>query len=207
VSVSTPGVGGSPKAFSYVGGFLGGVTDEAGRATQFTPDPLNRVAAVTQSGRDRAGNPVSAAVASYAFAPYADQLAAVTDGSTRTTSYATDDFGRVTKMDSPTPGVGRGRWYQYGARGNLIAWGDAGTTATLTYDGLDRLVATDAQSATDGSTIHHEYRYDERGFAGQLTSRVEPGRTVTFTYDSGGRVLTESSLEPGIATSVTTAYA
>jgi RHS repeat-associated protein len=207
VSETAPGISGGSRSFAYSGGVLSSTIDEAGRTTRFASDPLNRVSSVVRLGADASGNPVSAAIASYAFAPFSDRLESVSDGSSRTSTYSTDDFGRNSTVDSPTIGPGRGRWSRYDPRGNIVARGDLETTVWLAYDGLDRLIVMDAQNTADGSTVHHGYRYDEGGFAGRLTTRLEPGRTVTFTYDYAGRILSETTMEPGAASSLTTAYA
>ena len=57
------------------------------------------------------------------------------------------------------------------------------------------------------TTIAYELRYDENGYAGQLTSVIEPDRTVTFAYDAAGRLWRESRSESGTAAPLVTEYA
>ncbi|WP_242395422.1 RHS repeat domain-containing protein [Anaeromyxobacter oryzisoli] len=159
-----------------------------------------------RSGVDAQGSPASLDVATYLYGVSSDNLAAVTDGSNRSTSYSYDDFGRIERLTSPTLALGGARWFRYDARGNAVQRGDSTVTVSYAYDGLDRLLALSAANVADGSTVSYQYFYDEGSFPGQLTSITEPDRIVTFTYDWAGRLAMESVAESGIATPLVTEY-
>ena len=181
-------------------GFLTRVTDELGRATQFMPDALNRVKKVTRL--DAPGTP-SLDVAQYEYQLYADSLSKVIDGNAQSphTRYQYDDFGRLLQLDSNNV---QSQIFKYDARGNLLERRDSFATVRYTYDGLDRVLTTTAQSWAE--TITYTYRYDEVPFAGRLTSVVEPERTIRFQYDAVGRLLTETVEENGVPAALVTRH-
>jgi RHS repeat-associated protein len=204
---SHPGLPGVGRVWTYSpSGFLSGTVDEEGRGTSFVPDALNRVQKVQRSGFDGQGQPTTLDVASYLYAPNRDVLDQVTDGAGRAVGYAHDDLGRVERVTGATLG-GSGVSHRYDARGNMVSRQSATVNVSYAYDGLDRLTWMSAQRASDNASVTHEYRYDERGFLGRLTSAVDAGRTVTYSYDPLGRLESEVVSESGVAVPLTTTYA
>ncbi|HSN11211.1 MAG TPA: RHS domain-containing protein [Propionibacteriaceae bacterium] len=203
---SNPNVPAAARTWTYSpAGWLTSRLDEEGRQTSFTPDPLNRIKKVTRGGVNAAGSPVSVDVASYAYGRNRDVLDQVVDGAGRATSYAYDDFGRAERVTSPSIG-GSGIQFVYDARGNVLTRQDAATQAAYAYDGLDRLVRLNAQNVVDGSTITYELRYDENGARGRLTSVLDPVHTMTYLYDSLGRLEREVLTVTGVSVPLTTIY-
>jgi RHS repeat-associated protein len=205
---SHPEVPSVARSWSYDGaGFLTATTDEEGRGTVFTPDALGRVAKVRRTGFDAQGLPVGLDVAAYTYQNYSDSLANVADGKAyhQGTYYYPNDFGRLESLSTYTLSQ-TNVTYAYDARGNVLQRKFGTVTIDYTFDGLDRLLTTTARNTSDSSTISYTYRYDESGFAGFLTSVVEPERTVRFTYDAAGRVATETFEESGVATPLVTRY-
>jgi len=201
---SNPSLPSAAKSWTYdSAGFLTGTQDEEGRSTTFTPDSLSRVLQVTRSGPS---NPTGATVATYQYTPFQDTLGSVTDANAHATSYTYDDFGRIANLSSANLSRGGGGWFGYDARGNLLGRGDQNITVSYSYDGLDRVLSMNAQNSVDGSSVGYQYRYDENGFTGKLTTILEPDRTVYRTYDWAGRVLTEVRAENGISVPLTTGY-
>ncbi|MGC3997892.1 MAG: hypothetical protein QM767_10525 [Anaeromyxobacter sp.] len=184
-------------------GFLTGTVDEEGRAVSFEPDGLLRVAAVTQSGLDGKGAPVTTQVAGYERVLHQDQIGRVTDGAGHSTTYQYDDFGRTESVTSQTSGTVR---YEYDARGNVVGRSNGSTTWVLLYDGLDRLTSLQVARDGDATTIHYQYGYDRAPFQGRLTSVSEPDRTTYLQYDWAGRVASEVRYEAVAPVPFTTQY-
>jgi len=184
-------------------GFLASTTDEEGRATVYTPDALNRVGSVRRTGLDAQGVPVGLNVAAYQYV--ADSLSAVSDGNSLSTNYQHDDFGRLTSLSSSNLKGGQVR-FSYDARGNLLQRRDGYVTLSYTYDGLDRVLTVSASNSVDGSVIAYAYHYDEPGGEGQLTSVVEPERTMRYGYDGAGRVMSETVQENAVSVPLVTQY-
>jgi len=196
-------------------GFLQSVVDEQGRATTYSPDPFNRVGKVTRSGLDANGAPASVDVARYSYGAgfvvlndqfgNIDSLAEVIDGKGQSTTYLPDQFGRQTVLTSPNQKGGQVQ-FAYDARGNLLQKSDLYVTVIYTYDGLNRALTMNATNAADSSSLSYTYRYDESGAAGQLTTVVEPDRTVQFGYDLIGRRTTEAIHENGVSAALVTQW-
>jgi RHS repeat-associated protein len=202
-----PESAGASRRWTYdAAGFLRELLDEEQRKTAFTPDGLARVLAIEQSGVDASGIPVAAKVAGYGFQPGQDVLASVSDGKGQRTLYVYDDFGRLSELSSDTLRIRPVR-FSYDARGNLLWRGTQYATVDYTYDGLDRMRTAVARDLWDNRRIDYEYRYDEGGRPGQLTSIVEPDRIVRFDYDTGGHLARETVEENGIPEPGVTEYA
>jgi RHS repeat-associated protein len=204
---SNPGLPNNGRSWSYdPSGFLSGMIDEEGRAIAFTPDGLKRLQKVRRTGLDALGNPTAADVGVYQYGPHQDTLSSAADASTQSTSYGYDDFGRVQAVNSPALSRAGGAWYAHDARGNIIARGDQTVYVTYAYDGLDRPLSVYAHNSADGSSLTYGFVHDEPPYAGRLTRIIEPERTVGFTYDWAGRLASESVLEQGAASPLTTTY-
>ena len=204
VQDTNPESPGASKIWSYdSSGFLSAYVDEVGRGATYVPDGLNRATSVTRSGTDAQGNPTSLGVAGYVYQGAADAIASVTDGAGKTTTYQTDDFGRVSLVRSQTLSKSGDLRYAFDARGNVLQKADSFATVNYTYDGLDRLLTM----SVSGGGPSYLYRYDEQQtYAGRLTSVVETDRTVAFTYDPVGRLASETISENGASTALTTTY-
>ncbi len=186
-------------------GFLASVTDEEGRVTAYTPDGLNRVKKVRRSGFDAQGAPAGFDVAQYTYRFYGDGVSKVVDGKGIAATYQQDDFGRLAWVSSPDIKEGAVR-FLYDARGNVVQRKANHVTVSYTYDGLDRLVTVNATNTVDRSAIAYTYRYDEPGGVGQLTSIIEPERTVSYGYDAAGRLTSETIQENGVAAPLVIQY-
>ena len=189
-------------------------TDEESRAVTLAPDGLRRVGAVVQARLGSAGSSEQAQVATYGYRGY--DLLSVTDGNGQVTSYAPDDFGDMTRVATGSFKAGAIE-STYDARGNVLKRRirDTGVDYTVvdyTYDGLDRLRTIVASDEWDGRQLSYEYRYDEDGDIGKLTSIVEPAspalseRTLSFDYDPAGRLVSETIVESGVTAPLVTGY-
>ena len=96
---------------------------------------------------------------------------------TGTTSFTRDTPGRLTKVKDPQ---GREISYEYDAMGRRtgIVYPD-GSRAAFAFDKNDRL-----KKITDAAMQSISYTYDG---AGNLAKAVQPGNTVSYTYDKNNR--------------------
>ncbi|MDE7323846.1 MAG: hypothetical protein K2N73_14245 [Lachnospiraceae bacterium] len=103
---------------------------------------------------------------------------------TGTTSFTRDTLGRLTKAKDPQ---GRETSYEYDAMGRRtgIVYPD-GSRAAFAFDKNDRL-----KKITDAAMRSASYTYDS---AGNLTKAVQPGNTVSYTYDKNNRPVTVERL-------------
>ncbi len=204
---SHPNQPGAARTWTYdTDGSLHASEDEEGRETSFTFDGLRRATGVRRAGVDSSGSPLAVDVADYDFVPNRDELARVADGTGRATSYTYDDFGRLQRLSSPNLRWGGDRWFRYDARGNLVAKGDSEDSVAYTYDGLDRLLTLAADRTTDGSSVQYEYRYDENGEVGRLTTIAGTETTLAYAYDGFGRVASLALSQAGVAAPFVTEY-
>ena len=121
------------------------VTDEAGRWRRSTTDgvgrlievdePNSRTAQVNSNGCPGTGDPIWVTTHTY---DALDDLASVTQGSSRSRSFVYDSFKHLTSSTNPESGtVG----YTYDADGNTIMKEDArNVTVTYSYDVLNRMI-------------------------------------------------------------------
>ena len=93
-----------------------------------------------------------------------------------------DSQGRLTTASDP---IGRSSSYSYDARSRLIHATLPLNSASLTYDGVDRLLGV---SITDGTSL--AYNYDD-------ADRLTGGTGAAFAYDAAGRMISSNGL--GIA--------
>ncbi len=103
---------------------------------------------------------------------------------TGTTSFTRDTPGRLTKAKDPQ---GREISYEYDAMGRRtgIVYPD-GSRAAFAFDKNDRL-----KKITDAAMQSISYTYDG---AGNLAKAVQPGNTVSYTYDKNNRPVTVERL-------------
>jgi RHS repeat-associated protein len=143
-------------------------------------DALNRLTQIT----DPAGG-----IIQFAFDAN-DNLAGVVDPRSLATSYAHNGFGDLTRQVSPDTGTAINT---YDSGGNLQTATDArGAVATLGYDALNRLtsVAYTIGGTTD-QTISLFYDSGTNG-KGRLTGAADDNHSMSWSYDSLGRVTNKS---------------
>ena len=103
---------------------------------------------------------------------------------TGTTSFTRDTLGRLTKVKDPD---GRETGYEYDAMGRRtgIVYPD-GSRAAFAFDKNDRI-----KKITDAAMQSASYTYDS---VGNLVKAVQPGNTVSYTYDKNNRPVTVERL-------------
>ncbi len=173
--------------------------DNAGKATTYSFDPLNRetgstdaLAGVTTLVLDAGGNVT------------VDEEPTPSGGGARTTTYAYDTMNRVTTVTAP---LGLQTTYRYDSDGNQVTATDPmGRTTTTSYDELDRpIVVIDPMgnhttTAYDGDSEVIQVSapigqtttsYDNRGWVATV---IDPlGKTTTYSYTATGMQSTVSN--------------
>jgi RHS repeat-associated protein len=110
-----------------------------------------------------------------------DNLATVKDPRSFTTSYTHNGFGDLTKLVSPDTGPTTST---YDSGGNLKTTTDARSAlATYSYDALNRAT----QVAYSDETINFTYDAGTNG-KGRLTGASDANHSLSWTYDTHGRV-------------------
>jgi YD repeat-containing protein len=114
-----------------------------------------------------------------------DNVAAVIDPRTLTTSYTHDGFDEVTKLVSPDTGTSTNT---YDLDGNLATATDArNAKGTYSYDALNRL----SKVVYTDQTINFTYDAGTNG-KGRLTGAADGNHSMSWSYDSLGRVTGKS---------------
>ncbi|MBC3841489.1 hypothetical protein GXW82_17955 [Streptacidiphilus sp. 4-A2] len=156
-----------------------GSTDAAGHHTGYDYDDADRIRSISGPGPDTR--------TSYEHNPDG-QLTARTDPNGHTSSYGYYPDGRPASSTDP---LGRQTGYDYDAEGHLTRivtpgpGGPADNTIADSYDILGRLVGRDM--AGGGTVYAYGYDADSR-----LTSLADPGGLRTRTFDSAGRLTSDS---------------
>ncbi|MGE0201950.1 MAG: RHS repeat-associated core domain-containing protein [Candidatus Melainabacteria bacterium] len=139
------------------------------------------------------------------------RLIAIVDGRGKGTQFTYDNLNRITQIEDAINGITA---FTYDPNGNLLTVTDAkNQTTTYTYDNMDRLATRkDALNRTES------YQYDLAGNLTQFTDRknqattfqydalnrrtqaTHPDATITFTYDTVGRLVKASDTAPGAGT-------
>ena len=110
-----------------------------------------------------------------------DNLASVIDPRSLTTSYTHNGFGDATKLVSPDTGTSLST---YDSGGNLKTATDARSdVATYAYDAMNRVT----QVAYADQTINFTYDAGTNGI-GRLTGASDANHSMSWTYDTHGRV-------------------
>ncbi len=127
------------------------------------------------------------------------QVATVTRGTSKVTSYGYDDAGRITSNAVTDNGTAvSNATYTWDADGNRASVTNSGApTVTATYNLADRLTAT-----SDGATYAYDadgnqtrrggttYGYDSFG---QLATATTPGAALSYARDAMGRTTTRTN--------------
>lgn len=149
------------------------LTDPNGRQTTYSYDAANRLTAVTDPAQG---------TTAYAYDSERNLLS-LTDAKGQTTTFAYDNHNRLARR---TDSLGKSETFTYDAVGNLTARTDRkGQTIGYAYDALNRLTE---KALPDGATA--AYACDPLG---RLLGATDPNGSLSFTYDSLGRVLTTTS--------------
>ena len=128
-----------------------------------------------------------------------DNLSAVQDPRSLTTNYSHDGFSDVTQLVSPDTGT---TTKTYDSAGNLKTSTDARSAlATYTYDALNRVT----QVAYSDQTINFTYDSGTNG-VGRLTGASDANHSMSWTYDTLGRVTGKGQVVAGVTESVGYAY-
>jgi RHS repeat-associated protein len=170
----------------------GNVTSSAAPLSRNTADQydaLNRLTQITDpaSGITKLGYDAN------------DNLASVIDPRSLTTSYTHNGFGDVTQLVSPDTGTSLST---YDSGGNLKTATDARSAlATYSYDAMNRVT----QVAYADQTINFTYDAGTNGI-GRLTGASDANHTLSWTYDTLGRVTGKGQKVGTITKSVGYAY-
>jgi RHS repeat-associated protein len=141
------------------------------RTTSNQYDELNRLKQIT--------DPASG-VTKFAYDAN-DKLTSVIDPRTFSTTYTNNGFGDVTQLVSPDTGTTTNT---YDSGGNLKTATDArSAVATYSYDALNRV----SQIAYTDQTINFTYDAGTNG-KGWLTAASDANHSLSWTYDTHGRV-------------------
>jgi RHS repeat-associated protein len=153
-----------------------GIAAPLSRDTSNTYDALNRLTQVT--------DPASG-VTQFTYDAN-DNLSSVQDPLTLTTSYTHNGFGDLTQQVSPDTGTTNN---SFDSGGNLSVSTDArGASATYTYDALNRVTQiVYASGGVTDQTLVFGYDAGTNG-KGHLTSAGDGNHSLSWTYDTHGRV-------------------
>jgi RHS repeat-associated protein len=164
-----------------VNGPLSGAGDTVG----YTYDFLNRLTRMTDPGSGQTD---------YAYNPLS-QTTSVTDPRTFATSYTINALNDLTQLVSPDTGTATS---VYDAAGNLTSRTDAKSQQiTYTYDVLNRVTAI---NHTGASSLDVTLQYDQStNQKGRLTTVTDSGGTTVYTYDTQGRMTSETRTINSIA--------
>ena len=128
-----------------------------------------------------------------------DNLASVIDPRTLTTSYTHNGFGDVIQVVSPDTGK---TVSTYDSGGDLKTTTDARSDlATYSYDALNRVT----QVAYSDQTINYTYDTGTNG-KGHLTGASDASHSMSWTYDTLGRVNGKGQTVGGLTKSVGYSY-
>jgi RHS repeat-associated protein len=128
-----------------------------------------------------------------------DQIVSVIDPRTLSTSYTRNGFGDVSKQVSPDSGTTTNT---FDSGGNLKTSTDArGAEVTNTYDALNRVT----QQAYSDQTINFTYDAGTNG-KGRLTGASDANHSMSWAYDTLGRVTGKGQTIGGVTKSVGYSY-
>jgi YD repeat-containing protein len=155
------------------------------RNTTKTYDALNRLSQITDP---------NSGITKLAYDGRGN-LASVIDPRTFTTTYTNDGFGDVTQLVSPDTGTSK---KTYDSGGNLQTTTDARSAlGTYSYDALNRVT----KIVYSDQTIQFTYDTGTNG-KGRLTGASDANHSMTWGYDTHGRVTSKSQTVAGVTKSV-----
>jgi RHS repeat-associated protein len=133
-----------------------------------------------------------------------NNLASVKDPRSFTTQYAHNGFNDLTSIISPDTGTSSNT---YDSAGNLSTAADArGALATYSYDALNReLQVIFSLNGIADQTINFGYDSGVNGL-GRLTSVSDANHSMSWTYDTHGRVTGKGQTVAGVTLSVGYSY-
>ncbi|MFL6604734.1 MAG: RHS repeat-associated core domain-containing protein [Steroidobacteraceae bacterium] len=133
-----------------------------------------------------------------------DNLTGVTDPRGLATVYAYSGFGDLVTQASPDTGT---TVNTYDSAGNLATSTDArGAVSTYTYDALNRVISVAySQGGTTDQTISFTYDAGPNG-QGHLTGASDANQSMTWTYDTLGRVTGKSQTVGRVTRAVAYTY-
>lgn len=203
-SDANPAAPGSSRVLDYdASGHLLSSTDEIGRKTLYENDALGRVRAVRISGGEPNTSGFAEIAATYAYRDFGGPIARIEDGAGHTTEHVYDDFGRLTAAISANlSGPSR---FTYDTRGNVISREVGGVRVEYTHDGLDRVLTMSA-TRPGSPPLVYSFTYDEGDAEGYLTTVTEAERTIEFSYDRAGRLVSETIYENASPAAMITSY-
>ena len=174
----------------YTYDILGRLTEERRRIGAVGSETYSR----TVNAYDDMGNLISAKayegeaealVSTYTYDAAGNMLTMTVGG--KTTSYTYDLFGRKTKI---TDALGAEETYTYRLDGALVEKHDRnGTKFTYTYDSMLRPVEDKAEKDDKTQVISYAYTA-----TGAVRSKANETATLLYTYDSLGRVASETEI-------------
>jgi len=175
--------------------------DKNGNALTLTPPSPSGVVTYTFDALNRrstAKDPSPGGTTTYTYDAH-DRLLSVEDADSHTTAYVYDGFGDRTQTGSPDSGT---TVYHYNPDRDLTQAVKPGPlTANMTYDALDRPLAT---TFPNDSTLNVSRTYDQatgHGFGiGRLTSATDQVGSLSLTYDERANVTQESRVVTGAGT-------
>lgn len=134
----------------------------------------------------------------------ADSLTKVTDPRNLATTYSPNGLGNVTSQSSPDSGAAQ---FTYDTKGNVLTATDArGKLTSMTYDALERLTSVTYSSGTP-TTLEYDGGANLTPAArGELTKVTDESGSVTYTYDSMGRMSSKTQLSNGKTFTVSYAW-
>jgi RHS repeat-associated protein len=162
--------------------------DSTGRLADITADGLATTFAYEPSSRLRRVDYPDGTFLEYTYTSNGNVASIRTAGGT--TSYEHDTSGRLAAVDDTQ--LGRTTYsYDLAGRVSQIAGADGSSTA-VSRDGIGQV--TRLQTSLGATTLRDStYTYD---VSGKLMQIGELGRQVTYSYDSAGRISTESRVGP-----------
>ena len=173
--MTLPGEASETSEYNLVGNLVKTINATT-METDYQYDVLDRLQSVTEAGEATAG---------YTYDAH-DNVKTVTDADNKATSFTSDDFGRKIFATAPDTGLTDS---SYDAAGNLVSVTDAKEqTITYAYDALNRPIS---QSYAGGDDILFSYDQGENAI-GRLSRITDREGTDTFSYDTAGRLVTET---------------
>ncbi|HWM66559.1 MAG TPA: DUF6531 domain-containing protein, partial [Steroidobacteraceae bacterium] len=133
-----------------------------------------------------------------------DNLTSVNDPRSLTTTYSYNGFGDLLAQSSPDTGATTNT---YDSAGNLATSTDArGAVATYAYDSLNRVTSVAySQGGSTDQTISFTYDAGTNG-KGHLTGASDANHSMSWSYDTLGRLTSKSQTVGSVTKSASYAY-